>query len=309
MQRFRDALGRLDLWLGEHRSTRILRGSVTGFMAHEVLQYAGAMAYFAVLSIVNLFVLGVVAASFVVGEGAGRQLILDRAAEALPLGRDQLAELLDRAIAARGSVTAIGLVLLTWSALGVFGALSGGISRVFTGTPHRPFWKERVIGLVLLAGTAILGIASLVLGLLVELLGNSVESRISLPGVGSALAIVAFVVPMVLVFLAFFFVYRIVPTRPLPVGDAAAGAVVAAVLWTALRIGFVLYATRVAKYDTIFGPLGTAISLLVFLYFSSVILLLGAEVARASAQELDPERRPAPQPVSDPVDASPEGPE
>jgi membrane protein len=90
--------------------------------------------------------------------------------------------------------------------------------------------------------------------------------------------------------------------------DAAAGAVVAALLWTVLRIGFVLYATRVAKYDTIFGPLGTAISLLVFLYFSSVILLVGAEVARASAQELDADREVRQQPVTEPADSAPDPP-
>jgi membrane protein len=306
MQRFRDWLDRLDLWLGEHRSTRILRGAVAGFMAHDVLQFAGAMAYFAVLSIVNLFVLGVVAASFLVGEGAGRQLVIDRVGEALPLGKDQIGQLLDRALEARGSVTAIGLLLLTWSALGVFGALSGGVSRVFTGTPHRPFWRERIIGVVLLGGTAILGIASFGLGLLLELLGASIESRIPLPGIGAGLAVVAFLVPMLLVFFAFFFVYRVVPTRPLAFADASAGALVATILWTALRIGFLFYATNVAKYDTVFGPLGTAISLLVFLYFSSVILLLGAEVSRASAQELDPDRQPGEAPLTEPIDVPPD---
>ena len=75
-----------------------------------------------------------------------------------------------------------------------------------------------------------------------------------------------------------------------------------------LRIGFVFYATRVAKYDTVFGPIGTAVSLLVFLYFSSVVLLLGAEVSRASAQELEPERRPREEPALEPLDVSSETP-
>ena len=72
MGRIRNARDAVGLWIEEHRSTRIIRGAVTGFMAHDVLQYAGAMAYFAVLSIVNLFVLGVVVASFVIGGGAAR---------------------------------------------------------------------------------------------------------------------------------------------------------------------------------------------------------------------------------------------
>jgi membrane protein len=288
VRRFRDTTEGFSLWLDQHRWTRIVRGSVTGFIAHDVLQYAGAMAYFAILSVVNLLVLGVVAVSFLVGEGAARQFVLNQVAKALPLDAKQIATLLDRAIEARGSVTIIGIVLLTWSALGLFGALSGGISRVFTGTPHRPFWKERVIGLVLLAATGVLALASLGLGILTEIIGESISSRFTFPGMSAVIATLAFMVPVILVFVAFLILYRIVPTRPLPLVDAAAGALVATILWTVLRIGFTFYATRLAKYDSIFGPLGTAISLLVFLYFSSVILLLGAEVARASAQEQEP---------------------
>jgi hypothetical protein len=65
--------------------------------------------------------------------------------------------------------------------------------------------------------------------------------------------------------------------------DAWPGALVAALLWTVLRFGFTYYATNIARYDSAFGPISTAITLLVFLYFASVIALLGAEVARARA--------------------------
>ena len=65
-----------------------------------------------------------------------------------------------------------------------------------------------------------------------------------------------------------------------------------------LRFGFTYYATNIADYDSAFGPLSTGITLLVFLYFASVIVLLGAEFARASAleDELGPitEADPAP---------------
>src|SRR5438105_12086710 len=73
------------VWLDEHRSTRVARGAITGFIAHDVLQYAGAMAYFAVLSMVNLFILGVVVLSFVVGEGTARTFVVDRVTQTLPL--------------------------------------------------------------------------------------------------------------------------------------------------------------------------------------------------------------------------------
>jgi membrane protein len=301
-RRLRDWANAFNLWMDEHRSTRVARGAVTGFVAHDVLQYAGAMAYFAVLSMANLFILGVVALTFVIGKGAARDFVIDRVTQTLPLAGPDVGRLLDRAIEARGSVTVIGLVLLLWSALGVFGALAGGVSRVFTGTPRRPFWKERLIGLALLGATAVVAIASVALGFVTQLVEDTLSARVTVPGAGTVFAAIGLVISASLIFVSFLIVYRVVPTRPLPMRHAIPGALVATLLWTILRIGFVYYATRVAKYDTVFGPIGTAVSLLVFLYFSSVVLLLGAEVSRASAQELDPERRPAEEPVFEPAD-------
>ncbi|HEX6140445.1 MAG TPA: YhjD/YihY/BrkB family envelope integrity protein, partial [Candidatus Limnocylindria bacterium] len=76
--------------------------------------------------------------------------------------------------------------------------------------------------------------------------------------------------------------YRVVPNRRVRVAEVWPGALAATVMWTLLRIGFTWYATGVANYDSAFGPISAAISLLVFLYFASVVVLLGAEVARAS---------------------------
>jgi len=58
-------------------------------------------------------------------------------------------------------------------------------------------------------------------------------------------------------------------------------------LFTALRSGFTWYATDVARYESFFGPISTVISLLVFLHLASMVVLLGAEVARANVLEDD----------------------
>lgn len=283
-----DALNR---WLDRRRWSRVVRGAVTGFVAHDVLHYAGSMAYFAVLSLVNLLILGVVLMSVAVGEGPARQFVIDRAVQALPIARSDVAALIDGAVQARGGVTVVALALLVWSALGVFGAVSGGVTRVFVGEPRRPFWRERLIGVVLLAATGAVALASVVLGLGTQLIEDSMQAQLEFPGMTILFGIVAFLVPLVLAFAAFLVVYRVVPTVRVDWWDAIAGATVAGVLWTVLRIGFTFFATRVARYDTVFGPIGTAVSLLVFLYVSSVLLLLGAEVARAAA--LEQGRRPA----------------
>ena len=272
-------------WLDRRRWTRVVRDAVVGFVTDDVLHYAGSMAYFAVLSLVNLLILGVVVTSVVVGEGAARQFVIERTVQALPLATTEVAALIDGAVQVRGGVTVVALVLLLWSALGVFGAVSGGVARVFSSAPRRTFWRERLVGVILLAATGAVALASVILGLGTQLIQDTVQAQLHFPGTAIVVAIVGFVVPLVLAFLAFLVIYRIVPTRPISWGDAIAGATVAGVLWTILRIGFTFFATRIARYDTVFGPIGTAVSLLVFLYFSSVLLLLGAEVAHASARE------------------------
>jgi uncharacterized BrkB/YihY/UPF0761 family membrane protein len=112
-----------------------------------------------------------------------------------------------------------------------------------------------------------------------------------------------------MIFVAFWVIYKVVPNRPVTWGEVLPGAILAALLWTVLRFGFTWYATSVANYESAFGPLSTGITLLVFLYFASVIVLLGAEFARASALEdevgamvaaADPRLLPVP------VDAAPQ---
>jgi uncharacterized BrkB/YihY/UPF0761 family membrane protein len=134
-----------------------------------------------------------------------------------------------------------------------------------------------------MALTGLLGVASIVIGIVTGILQSATAEVLTrVPGGGVAIGVIGFVTPIVLIFLAFLAIYRLVPNRPVTIGEVLPGAVVATVLWTLLRFGFTWYTTEVANYETAFGPIAAAVSLLVFLYFASVIVLLGAEVARAA---------------------------
>ena len=145
---------------------------------------------------------------------------------------------------------------------------------------------------MLLLATAIIAGASVGIGLATQTLEDTVSTHVTVPGLPALLSILTVATPIILIFFAFLLVYRIVPNRPVTLGESWPGALIATLLWTALRIGFTYYATNVAKYDSVFGPIGTALSLLVFLYFSSVVLLLGAEFVRAKALEAEARARP-----------------
>lgn len=276
----------LDAWSMRHRWARISRRAISGFLAHEALQFAGSMAYFGVLSIFQLLVLGVVVGSYVLGEEEARRFVVEQVAAGSPLDPELIGGVIDAVTESRGSMTIIGLAFLAWSSLGIFSALSGGVSRAFENAPPRPFLKDKLVGLLLMGLTGALAVASLVIGLVTGVIQQVAADAVArLPGGGTAIWLIGLLVPILLIFVAFWIIYRVVPNRPVTWGEVLPGAVVAALLWTVLRFGFTYYATNIANYDSAFGPLSTGVTLLVFLYFASVIVLLGAEFARAGALE------------------------
>jgi len=281
--RVKTGLRTVERWSQRHRSARVARRTISSFLEHEALQYAGSMAYFGVLSMFQLLVLGVVVLSVVVGEGQARTIVIDQVRTATPPDSAAIGAVIDAVIKARGDMTAVGLAFLVWGALGVFAALSSGISRAFTGAPRRGFIQDKILGLLLLTLTGILALASIAIGIVTGIVQRSAADRVSaVPGGAFALSAVGIVLPFLLIFAALVLIYRLVPSQRVTFGEIWPGALVAALLWTALRAAFTYYVTDVAHYDTAFGPISAAITLLVFLYFASVVLLLGAEVVRST---------------------------
>ncbi len=286
IDRAKQLLASLDRWSSSHRSTRVLRRAVTGFMLHDGLQYAGSMAYFAILSIFQLLVLGVVGFSFFLGQGGARDFVLQQIQATTPLDADTIGGVIEKIIEARGGVGIVGLVLLLWGALGVFAALSRGVSRAFAVAQPRPFVQDKLLGLLLVAITGVLAVAAVLIGFVAGVIQEMTADVVgAVPGGEVALYLIGLLLPLVLVFFALLLLYRVVPNRPVSLREVWPGALVATVLWGILRFGFTYYATRIAHYDSAFGPISTAISLLVFLYFASIVLLFGAEVARANVVE------------------------
>jgi membrane protein len=261
---------------------------VLGFLQHDGLQNAGSMAYFSILSVFQLLVLGVVLLSYFVGEGDAKQFIIEQIRAGSPLDTTTIGSIIDAIIQSRGGISLFGILFLIWGALGVFSAVSMGVAKAFAVTLRRPFWQDKLIGLLLMTVTGLLGVASVVIGIVTGIIQSAAGDVVSgVPGGYLALGSIGFALPLVLILAAFLVLYRVVPNRPVTLREVWPGAVAATLLWTVLRIGFTYYATQIAKYDTAFGPISAAISLLVFLYFASVIVLLGAEIARANVLEDD----------------------
>src|SRR3990170_2165995 len=105
IRRLKGLLRALDAWSMRHRPARVSRRAISGFLQHEALQYAGSMAYFAVLSLFQLLVLGVVVASLFFGDGEARRIIVDQVAAGSPLDPETIGGVIDSVISSRGGIT------------------------------------------------------------------------------------------------------------------------------------------------------------------------------------------------------------
>lgn len=104
---------------------------------------------------------------------------------------------------------------------------------------------------------------------------NSIETTLLRIGLGS--------VPLILTTMLFVQIYRYLPARTIPWKPAIIGAIVATLFWQTSKILFSFTLIYVNSYDRLYGSLGSVVILVVWIYYSMVILLLGAEVAADAA--------------------------
>jgi membrane protein len=274
------------------RIWRMLKDTGEGFMADDCLSRAAGIAYFTLFSIGPLLFIATGIAGLVFGRDQVDEAL---AAQLTGMVGEQAArdvrKMADDALGeARGGwaiVIGIGTLLLT--AGGAFGALQTGLNAIWkTETPEggtitetvSRFVKAKAAAIGLVATTGFILIVSLAMSAAIATLGSWLEN--ALPGgkiVAMALNLVVTISILTMLFAA---IYKILPDRKLAWSDVFVGAFATSVLFTAGKalIGFYIGHGNVAAG---FGAAGTIVVVLVWLYYSSVIFLAGAEFTRAWA--------------------------
>ena len=222
MDRVKRLISRLDAWTLRRRLPRITRRAIFGFLEHDALTYAGSMAYFGVLSLFQLLVLGIVVLSHILGEGAARDFVIEQVVAATPLDAETVGGVIDATIEARGTMTIVSFGFLLFGALGIFSALANGISLAFENVPRRPFLQHQLVGLLLIGLTGLLALASFAIGIVTGILQSTASDLAAdLPGRETAVWLVGFGAPILLIFVAFWVIYRVAPNRNGELGRGA----------------------------------------------------------------------------------------
>jgi YihY family inner membrane protein len=240
-------------------------------------QCAASFAYYVFFSLFPLILLLVVVGTFFVPDRlqAAHQVVQQVEAYVPLQAKDKavLVETIDHAIENGWRAGIFGILALVWSALRFFQALVIGVNRAW-GFKDYNWWKLPLKNLFMIG----ILISALVLGLLAPLIVNGLKAIFHL-NQNLPVAVLPVLLPPAILFYGLLMFYKFAPRRSVRFRQVWVAALVATALLEFGRNVFESYLGAFTSFDALYGVFGTIMGLLLWIYFSGVILLLGGCIA------------------------------
>lgn len=264
----------------------ILKETVADYIEDNALSRGAAIAYYTIFSIAPMLIICIAIAGLAFGQEAAQGAISDQLRGMMG---DQGAEAVQTMIASASTkssgiwATVIGVVTLLITASGVFGEMQASLNAIWKAEAPSGvsgLLKARAASLGLVGTLGFLLLVSLVVSAGLSALGDYLNSII--PGVDLLLQVVNFLISFLMVSALFAAIYKILPDRSLSWKDVAVGAVATAFLFTVGKtlIGLYIGSSAIASS---YGAAGALVIVLLWIYYSSQIFLLGAEFTKVWA--------------------------
>ena len=191
-----------------------------------------------------------------------------------------LRDIVNQTIANRSvALLSFGMLSALWSSASGVTSLIRGINRAYDQEETRRSWKITAVSLYFTLELAVAIIFSLILIVFGKILGTQIFHFLGFSDVSLKVwNYVGYIIALITTILVFISLYYNTPNRRLKFREVIPGAVVASVGWVIVSIAFSYYVDNLGNYSKVYGSLGGIIALLMWLYVSSIIILMGAEI-------------------------------
>lgn len=177
------------------------------------------------------------------------------------------------------TVLSFGMIGTIWASSTGVKAIIRGLNKAYDTIENRPFWKVRGFAILLTLGLGaviLISLAMLIFGQMIgerllKLLGNPTNFK-------ATWDLGTYIVPLFIMFIVFIFMYRRIPNHFISFREALPGAAFSTLGWVITSVLFAYYVNNWGHYTKVYGSIGGIIVLLIWLYISSIITLLGGEV-------------------------------
>ena len=265
-----------------------LQAIAEAFVADGALSRGASISFYAVTSIGPVLFIVVAIAGLVLGEDVARGAVSEQLST---LMGNEAADLVQRAVqSASGKstgiiATVIGVITLLITASGVFGEMQSALNTIWKveshGTTITRLVRARAAGLGLVAALGFLRLVSLVISALISALADYINAR--LPFGALVLQLLNFVMSFALISVLVAAIYKVLPDAKLTWRDVLVGAIITALLFSLGKFLIGLYLAHSAVASS-YGAAGALIVILMWVYYSAQIFLLGAEFTKIHAR-------------------------
>ncbi len=177
----------------------------------------------------------------------------------------------------RQIVGILGFVGLLWFSTWVFSSLRIALNIVFRIENSRRMLRGIAVDLLMILLVGILLLVSMILSSMVAFL-PAYQGRISV-AIGPTIQwILKYLLPFSLTVCMFFLIYKIIPNRRVHLKSALQAALFTGLLWELAKHLFAWYVVHLAEYSIFYGSLSALIIFILWVYYSSTILIVGAEL-------------------------------
>jgi membrane protein len=178
----------------------------------------------------------------------------------------------------RQIVGVIGFIGLLWLSTWVFGSLQIAFNIVFRVEKGRGMLPGIGIDLLMILLAGILLLLSMFLSSAIAAL-QVFRGRIPVVIGPTVQWILKYALPFIFTFCMFFLIYKIIPNKRLHFKSALQAALVTGLLWELTKHLFTWYVFHIARYTVIYGSLNTLVLFVLWVYYSSMIVVVGGEFA------------------------------
>jgi membrane protein len=240
----------------------------------QVTDIAATVTYYGVLSLFP-FVLFLVALASVVIAPSDAERIVQELGRVAPGPVTQILGDRIRELGAQQNVTLLGFgaIAAIWAASGGITALMRALNTAYDVKEGRPFWKVRAIAILMTLLAGALGIVAALVAIAAAPVANAIGGPL-----GAAITWLRLPVAGLCMMLLWALVYWILPDVEQRFRFITPGSVLGVLVWVLASWGFSKYVANFGSYDKTYGPLAGVIVLLLWMWISSLVLLIGAEV-------------------------------
>lgn len=265
----------------------LIRQAIDAYMHDEALTRGAAISFYAVTAIAPILYIAVTIAGLAFGRAAARDTITSELGHMMSRESVGILQLAIRN--ARGTSTGIiggivGIVFLVVTASGVFGEMEDALNAIWR-APRKEavllrLLRGRAVSLLLVIGLGFFLLISMGFTAIITAAGHYLSLNTGFSRSGFAL--LNLIVSFLLMSGLFAAIYKIMPNKNLEWHDVIAGALVTALLFEAgqFLLGYYLGSSAIAAP---YGAAGGLIVLLVWVYYSAQVFLLGAEFTKVYA--------------------------